>query len=157
MVPTSVSFVERLPRTLNGKVDVNALPVPDIWVKILSVPYRFLHPVILFLIGIGAYSLNNRIFEIFVVIVFGMLGYAMKMLDYPPVPLLFGFILGPMIEDHLRRALLIGHGNPMTLATSPLAAGFLLVSLLLVLMSSGGQIRTIGRWLKRVTATAESQ
>jgi TctA family transporter len=117
------------------------IPLISVWVRILAIPYYLLYPVILFLIAMGVYSLNYNTFDIVLVILFGLSGYAMKALEYPPAPLLFGFILGPMIEDHLRRALLLGHGQLAALAASPISAGFLAASLLLVLLSLREHLR----------------
>jgi TctA family transporter len=119
------------------------IPLIGLWVRLLSVPYRMLFPVILCLIGIGVYSINYSTFDILVVVLFGILGYGMKRLDYPAAPLLFGFILGPMVEDHLRRALLVGHGDPAVLVASPVSAGFLVASVLLAVLSSGVAGRVI--------------
>jgi TctA family transporter len=98
-------------------------------------------PIVLSLIGIGVYSLHYSAFDIGVVIVFGLAGYGMKRLDYPAAPLLFGFILGPMVEDHLRRALLLGQGDPAVLVGSPVSAGFLLGGLAVGVLSWGGASR----------------
>jgi TctA family transporter len=111
------------------------IPLIGIWVRLLSVPYRVLYPVVLFLIAVGAYSLNNRVFEIYVVMAFGLAGYAMKARGYPASPLLFGFILGPMAEEHFRRALVIGRGDLTALVATPLSLIFLLASGLLALSS----------------------
>jgi TctA family transporter len=112
------------------------IPLIGIWVRILSVPYRLLYPAVLVLTGAGVYSLRYSVFDIGVVAAFGIVGYAMKRLDYPAAPLLFGFILGPMIEDHLRRALLIGHGDLTVLVSSPVSAGFLIASVAVVVATS---------------------
>jgi TctA family transporter len=117
------------------------IPLIGVWVRLVRVPFPVLYPVVLFLIAMGAFSLRYRVFEIYVVIAFGLVGYAMKVLAYPAAPLLFGFILGPMAEDYLRRALVIGRGDLAILVGSPLSAGFLLASGLLVLVSSGAFAR----------------
>ena len=120
------------------------IPLIGVWVSILRVPYRMLYPIVLLLIGMGAFSLHYRVVEIYVVAVFGLAGYAMKAYGYPAAPLLLGFILGPMAEDHLRRALLVGRGDLTVLVGSPVSLGFLLAAVLLVLMSSG-----VPRWIQR--------
>jgi TctA family transporter len=117
------------------------LPLIGIWVRILSIPYHRLYPLVLLLIGIGVYGIRSSPFDVFVVIVFGIVGYGMKRLDYPPAPLLFGFVLGPLVEDHLRRALLLGHGNLRALVASPVSAGFLLAALAAGVWASGRRIR----------------
>lgn len=111
------------------------IPLIGLWVRILTIPYRVLFPAILFFICIGVYSVGNRTFDVFLVLVFGLVGYAMKVLDFPIAPLLLGFILGPLMEEHLRRALLLSHGDLSVFATQPISAAFLAVSALFVLYS----------------------
>ena len=112
------------------------LPLVGIWVKLLRVPYRLLFPLILFACAIGAFSANNNIFDIWVAIVFGLLGYVFLKLGCEPAPLLLGYILGPMMEENLRRALVLSRGHfdvfvtrPISLAMLVLAAALLAVVL----------------------------
>jgi TctA family transporter len=119
------------------------IPLIGLWVRILSVPYHLLYPTMLFFIAAGVYSIHRSVVDIVVVIAFGLLGYAMRLLEYPAAPLLLGFVLGPLIEDHLRRALLIGRGDLTVLVRSPIGAGFLLASCLLLTLSAGAWIKTV--------------
>jgi len=108
------------------------LPLIGLWVRLLAVPYRLLFPAILMFCCIGVYSINNNAFDVFQLVVFSALGYVLLKLDCEPAPLILGLVLGPMMEEYLRRALLISLGNPMVLITSPLSAAFLIAALVLL-------------------------
>ncbi len=105
------------------------LPLIGIWIKLLSVPYRWLFPSIVLFCAIGVYSTNNNTFDIWMVGIFGIIGYLFIKLGTEPAPLLLGFILGPMMEENLRRALLLSRGDWTVFATRPLSAGLLLAAL----------------------------
>ena len=104
------------------------LPLIGIWVKLLSVPYRILYPAILLFACIGVYSLNNSAIDVALALAFGLLGYLFIKLDCEPAPLLLGFVLGPMMEENLRRALLLSRGDPTVFATRPLSLTLLVVA-----------------------------
>jgi TctA family transporter len=89
------------------------LPLVGLWVKMISVPYHLLYPTIIAFCVIGAFSLNNSTFDIFLMSIFGLLGYLFRKLDAEPAPLLLAFILGPMMEEYLRRTLLLSRGDPL--------------------------------------------
>jgi putative tricarboxylic transport membrane protein len=110
------------------------LPLIGIWIKLLKVPYRLLYPAILTFCCIGVYSLNNSNFDVLMTALFGFIGYVFVKLECEPAPLLLGFILGPMMEENLRRAMLLSRGDPMTFVTRPLSATLLAVSLLLIII-----------------------
>ena len=110
------------------------LPLIGIWVKLLSVPYRILYPAILLFCCIGVYSLNNSAVDVGLALFFGLLGYLFIKLDCEPAPLLLGFVLGPMMEDNLRRAMLLSRGNPAVFFTRPLSLALLLVALALLIV-----------------------
>lgn len=109
------------------------IPMIGLWVRILKIPYRFLYPTILTLICIGVYSLNNSLFDVGLVIIFGVVGYIMKLLEFEPAPLLIGFILGPMLEENFRRAMLITRGSFLALLERPVTAAFLAATALLLI------------------------
>jgi len=109
------------------------IPMIGVWVRILHIPYRYLYPTILVLICIGVYSLNNQVFDVGLVILFGVVGYALKLMRFEPAPLLIGFILGPMVEENFRRALVLTRGDYLALLERPITAGFLAVTLILLL------------------------
>ena len=108
------------------------LPMIGIWIKLLTVPYRVLYPAILLFCCIGAYSLNNNVFDVFMTIPFAILGYVFKKLDCEPAPLLLGFVLGKLMEEYLRRAMTISRGDPMVFFTRPLSLGLLIAAALLL-------------------------
>jgi putative tricarboxylic transport membrane protein len=110
------------------------LPLIGIWVKMISIPYHFLYPAIVLFCAIGAYSLNNNVFDIYVMGAFGLLGYVLRKLHAEPAPMLLAFILSPMIEEFLRRTLLISHGDPSVLFTRPLSGALLAAAALLLIM-----------------------
>jgi TctA family transporter len=112
------------------------LPLIGIWIKLLTVPYRFLFPAIMVFCGIGLYTLNNNNFDVFMAAAFGVVGYLFYKLGCEPAPLLLGFILGPMMEENLRRALLLSRGDWTAFITRPLSAGLLLAALLMIVVVS---------------------
>ena len=109
------------------------LPLIGIWVSLLKVPYRFLFPAILIFCCIGVYSVNNSWFEVMLTGIFGVLGYIFTKLGCEPAPLLLGFILGPLMEENLRRALLLSRGDPAVFVERPISATLLVLSALLLL------------------------
>ncbi len=118
------------------------LPLVGIWVKLLSVPYRLLYPLILLCCTIGAYSTNNSMFDVWVAIVFGLLGYIFAKLHCEPAPLLLGYILGPMLEENLRRALVLSRGDFTVFVTRPISVAMLLVAAVLLFVIVAPAIRT---------------
>jgi TctA family transporter len=117
------------------------LPLVGLWVRLLAVPYRLLFPAILMFCCIGVFSINNNAFDLFQLVVFSALGYVLLKLGCEPAPLILGLVLGPMMEEYLRRALLISLGDPMVLVTSPLSAAFLFASLVLLVSIAVPMIR----------------
>ena len=95
------------------------LPLIGMWIKLLTVPYRFLFPAIVLFCCIGVYSTNNNTFDVCMAALFGFIGYVFYKLGCEPAPLLLGFILGPMMEENLRRALLLSRGDWSTLRHAP--------------------------------------
>ena len=110
------------------------LPLIGMWIKLLTVPYRFLFPAIAVFCCIGTYTLNNNNFDVFMTAAFAVVGYVFYKLSCEPAPLLLGFILGPMMEEYLRRALLLSRGDWGTFLTRPLSAGLLVAAALLVVI-----------------------
>jgi len=110
------------------------LPLIGIWIKLLTVPYRWLFPSIVLFCAIGVYSTNNNTFDIWMVGLFGIIGYMFIKLGAEPAPLLLGFILGPMMEEYLRRALLLSRGDWSVFVTRPLSAGLLAAAALLLVI-----------------------
>jgi TctA family transporter len=87
------------------------LPMSGVWVGLLAVPYRVLYPAILLFCAIGAFSIQNSVFDVYTAVFFGFAGYVFVKLNCEPVPLLLGFVLGPMMEEHLRGTMLMSRGN----------------------------------------------
>ena len=112
------------------------LPLIGIWIKLLTVPYRWLYPSIVLFCAIGVFSTNNTTFDVWMVGLFGVIGYIFIKLGTEPAPLLLGFILGPMMEEYLRRALLLSRGDWSVFVTRPLSGSLLLaaVAMLVVVM-----------------------
>ena len=117
------------------------LPLIGIWIKLLTVPYRFLFPAILVFCSIGLYTTNNNNWDVYVGVGFGILGYVFYKLNCEMPPLILGYILGPMMEENLRRALLLSRGDWSTFVTRPLSSGLLIAAALLILIVSLPNIR----------------
>jgi putative tricarboxylic transport membrane protein len=109
------------------------LPLIRLWVAVLRIPYALLYPALLLFCCIGAYSLGNSYFDILVTAGFGVFGYLVIKLGFEPTPLLLGYILGPMLEDNLRRTLLLSGGDFTVFVSRPIAAGLLLVATFVIL------------------------
>ncbi|MDP3354608.1 MAG: tripartite tricarboxylate transporter permease, partial [Polaromonas sp.] len=118
----------------NAMLVIINLPMIGMWVKLLTVPYRFLFPAIVLFCAIGVYSTNNNTWDIWMVGIFGVIGYLFIKLGTEPAPLLLGFILGPMMEENLRRALLLSRGDWSVFVTRPLSAGLLAAGALLLVI-----------------------
>jgi TctA family transporter len=126
------------------------LPLIGMWVKLLTVPYRYLFPSILVFMSIGVYSLSNNPFDVLIMGVFGVLGYLCAKLECEPAPMILGFILGPLMEENLRRAMLLSRGDPTVFFTKPISAAFMIASLILLVVVALPAIRK-----KREEAFAE--
>jgi TctA family transporter len=109
------------------------LPMIGMWVRIVTVPYHFLFPAILVFCGIGVFSLKNTVFDIYLMALFGFLGYIFTKLDCEPAPMLLAFILGPLMEEYLRRAMLLSRGDPTVFLRRPISATLLSIAVLAIL------------------------
>ncbi|WP_353173380.1 tripartite tricarboxylate transporter permease [Paracandidimonas soli] len=109
------------------------VPLIGVWVKVLTVPYHYLYPSVLMFIAIGTYSVNSSIIDIMMVAGFGLVGYFLAVLRYPLAPLILGFVLGPLVEQHFRRAMLISDGSLMTFVERPVSLTILVLTLLIAL------------------------
>jgi putative tricarboxylic transport membrane protein len=118
----------------NGMLVILNLPLIGIWVKLLRVPYGLLFPAILLFCCIGVYSVNNSVLDIFLTAFFGLTGYMLLKLEFEPAPLLLGFVLGPIMEESLRRAMLIARGDPSTFLTRPISLILLIAAFLVLLV-----------------------
>ncbi|WP_027535093.1 tripartite tricarboxylate transporter permease [Bradyrhizobium sp. WSM3983] len=110
------------------------LPLVGMWAKMLTIPYHILFPGIMVFCAIGVFSLNNTSFDVYLMAVFGLLGYVFAKLKCEPAPMLLGFILGPMMEENLRRSLTLSRGDPLVFVKSPISLTMLIIALLALLM-----------------------
>jgi putative tricarboxylic transport membrane protein len=117
------------------------LPLVGIWVRMLLIPYRLLFPAILVFICIGVYSLKYSSFDVAMVIVFGVVGYALRLMLFSPAPLLLGLVLGPLLEQNLRRSLLIARGDPTIFLQRPMSAFLLGAAMLLIIVIARGELK----------------
>lgn len=104
------------------------LPLIGLWVKLLKVPYHVLFPIIMAFCSIGVYSVNSNVFDLYAVALFGLMGYVLLKLRCEPAPLLLGFVLGPMLEENLRRAMILGRGDPSIFVTRPISLALLVLA-----------------------------
>jgi len=126
------------------------LPLVGLWVRLLRVPYRLLFPAIVALCCVGVYSINNSPFDVIVTGVFAVFGYWLVKHEFEPAPMLLGLILGPLMEENLRRAMLIARGDATTFLTRPLSASLLLTSAILLAAALSPVIR---QWRRQVFVT----
>jgi putative tricarboxylic transport membrane protein len=117
------------------------LPMIGLWVQLLKIPYRLLYPMILTFCCIGVYTVNNNTFDVWMIALFGVIGYIFAKLECEAAPLLLGFILGPMMEEHLRRAMLLSRGDPMVFLERPISMTMLILSSILLIVLALPTIR----------------
>jgi len=118
------------------------LPLIGMWIKLLEVPYRMLYPAILLFCAIGVFSLQNSPFDVMQTTLFGVFGYVCLKLEAEPAPLMLGFILGPLMEENLRRAMLLSRGDALVFFQRPISAGFLIVAIGALIIMALPAIRT---------------
>jgi putative tricarboxylic transport membrane protein len=116
----------------NAMLLVLNLPLIGLWIQLLKVPYRILFPLILLFCMIGVYSISSNIWDIVIMLIFGVLGYLMKKLEYEPVPLVLAFVLGRMVEESLRQSLVLSRGSLMIFVSRPISGAFLVAAAVLV-------------------------
>ena len=119
------------------------LPLIGMWIKLLTVPYRYLYPSILVFMSIGVFSLSNNPFDVLIMAIFGVIGYVCVKLECEPAPMILGFILGPLMEENLRRAMLLSRGDPFVFVSpsKPISLGFLVASAVLLVIVALPAIR----------------
>src|SRR5919201_948621 len=110
------------------------LPLVGLWIKLLAVPYRLLFPAIFVFCCIGAYTVDNKVFDVYAIAALSAVGYVLLKLDCEPAPMVLGFILGPMMEENLRRAMMISFGDPSVFITRPISAAFLIAAAALLIV-----------------------
>lgn len=117
------------------------LPTIGLWVALLRIPFSWMYPAILVFVALGVYSVNNNTFDVYMVAALGIMGYALMVLRFEPAPLLLGYILGPMLEENLRRALLLSRGDAMVFIDRPISAGLLAVTAAMLLWAVWSTVR----------------
>jgi TctA family transporter len=125
----------------NALLVVLNLPLVGMWVQLLKIPYRWLFPSIIMFCAVGNYSINNSPVDLYMVAGFGIVGYILMKLECPPAPLILGFVLGPLMEENLRRALLISRGDPTVFFTRPISLTFMLLSIFVLVIMIAPSIR----------------
>ncbi len=126
----------------NGLLVILNLPLVGIWVKLLSVPYRWLFPSIILFCCIGNYAVSNSPFDVYLCAIIGVLGYVLIKLECEPAPLLLGYVLGPLLEENLRRALLISRGDPTVFFTRPISLVFMIATVLILVVMVAPAVRS---------------
>jgi TctA family transporter len=120
------------------------LPLIGIWVRLLRIPYRTLFPAILAFASIGVWSVNSNPFDLYAIALFGFVGWVLLKLDCEPAPLLLGFVLGPLLEEHLRRAMIISRGDPtifINFVERPISATLLVLAFIALVVTFLPSIR----------------
>ena len=118
----------------NAMLVILNLPLVGMWVKLLKIPYRWLFPSIIMFCAVGNYSINNSAMDVYLVRAsLGILGYVLVKLECEPAPLILGYVLGPLMEENLRRALLISRGDPTVFFTRPISLAFMIASALILI------------------------
>ena len=118
----------------NAMLVILNLPLVGLWVKLLQIPYRWLFPGIIMFCAVGNYSINNSAMDLYLCGLFGVLGYVLMKLEFEPAPLILGYVLGPLMEENLRRAMLISRGDPTVFFTRPISGGFMIASILILVV-----------------------
>ena len=122
------------------------LPLIGLWIKLIKIPYSYLFPFIFLFCLLGTYSLRNTVFDVGVMILFGIVGFLMKKFAYEPAPLILAFILGPLFEEHFRRSLIMSYGSFSVFFVRPISLFFIVLAILLVISSLLPGIRKRGKF-----------
>jgi TctA family transporter len=125
----------------NAMLVILNLPMIGLWVKLLKVPYRLLFPAIMAFSAIGVYSVNNSSFEIYLTALFGVIGFLLVRFGFPAAPLLLGYVIGPMMEENLRRAMLMSGGDPTVFVQRPISLAFLIATALILIVMVAPAVR----------------
>jgi len=116
----------------NAMLVILNLPLVGLWVSLLKIPYRFMLPAIVAFSAIGVFTVSNSSFDVYVLAAFGLIGYVLHKLDCEPAPFLMGFVLGSLLEEYLRRAMVFSHGDPMTFLRHPISAALLATAIVVL-------------------------
>ena len=121
------------------------LPLVGVWVQLLRVPYRYLFPPLVLFMIVGSYSINNSVFDVGALLIFGVIGYGLRKLDFDPAPLILAFVLGGPIETNLRQSLMMGHGAWQILVERPISLTILIAALVITVLPLFGAVRGLLR------------
>ncbi|MGH8811442.1 MAG: tripartite tricarboxylate transporter permease [Advenella sp.] len=127
------------------------VPMIGLWIRVLTIPYHILYPAIVMFICIGTYAVNNNVFDVYAVLAFGMGGYVLRVLDFQPAPLLLGYVLGPMLEENFRRAMLLSRGSVQTFIERPISMWVLILTAALLLWGLWSGLRQRSAVTKRLS------
>lgn len=119
------------------------IPLIGLWVRVLQFPYKYIYPVVVALICIGVFSMRTSVFDVGLVVLFGGLGYLLQQAGYSAAPLILGFVLGPMLEENLRRAMLMARGDPWRMVSDPLTGTILALSAVMLIWAILGGVRNL--------------
>ncbi len=133
------------------------LPTIGLWVALLRIPFAWMYPAILVFVALGVYSVNNNVFDIYSVAALGVMGYALMVLRFEPAPLLLGYILGPMLEEHLRRAMLLSRGDPSVFVTRPISATLLALTAAMLAWAIWSTVRKAIKAKRQLDTTLAAQ
>ena len=111
------------------------LPLVPMWVQLLKVPYRILFPLILLFCIVGSYGINNNVFDVLIMIIFGLIGYLFRKFEYESAPLILSFVLGPILELSLRQSLLLSKGSFLIFFTRPISAIAIILAMMIFITS----------------------
>ncbi len=125
------------------------IPLIGLWVRLLRVPHYYLYPTVIIMICVGVYGISNSLTDVWATLAFGLIGYVLRLFRFEPAPMLIGFVLGPMMEEFFRRAMLLSRGDPMVFLERPGSAALLAVGALLLCASALPVKRILGRLLRR--------
>ena len=125
------------------------IPLIGIWVRLLRVPHHYLYPTVIMMICVGVYGISNSLTDVWATLAFGIIGYVLRLFRFEPAPMLIGFVLGPMMEEFFRRAMLLSRGDPMTFIERPGSAALLTAAFILLCLSALPVKRFAGRLLQR--------
>lgn len=131
------------------------IPLIGLWVRLLKIPFKYMYPTIIVLICVGVYSLNNNVFDIWLTLVIGAAGYVMKLYRFEPAPLLLGFVLGPLMEEQLRRAMLLSRGDPMVFLERPISATLIAITAVILVGALFSMVRKYRHKISKVKSTQQ--
>lgn len=132
------------------------LPLIGVWVRLLTIPYHLMFPIIVALVCLGVYSIDRSSFDVWMVFAFGLAGYLLRLFGFSVVPLLLGFVLGPLVEENFRRTMIIARGDPAIFVDRPISAAILALTALLLVFGLAAGLRTMTR-ARRLRTSSQTE